>query len=272
MNRLCIILGKGGVGRTTIAAALGFISAKRGKKTLIIEVNGENSVGRLFGIKEPSYNPLKLKDNLYISSIESHLALKEYAIIKLHFEFLYRIVFENPVVGRFIYSLPGMQELLILGKVIYEIDRKENDRPYWDTVILDAPATGHGLGLLDIPNVVINTVSQGPMTEDARHMLDVLKDLVRTKFIAVTLPKNLPLNETVELQNQMFDLIGRRPDAVVVNQVFPVYWNNRQISLFKKLKMAAMAGGMHEFLDIFDVLNELILYQEHERNTLQKYE
>ena len=220
-KRFLVVAGKGGVGKSSVACALGLRSARAGKRTVVAELGARSSIPGLFGKSGSSYEPLKLAENLFSVHVEPDPALREYAMRKLKFETLYNLVFENEGVRRFLEVIPGMNELLILGKA-YDLEREISaGTPTWDTVIIDAPATGHGVSLLRLPQVILQVVEQGPMAEEARRMRALLEDASRTAMVLVTLLEEMPVRETLELHEMATSTLRMPMGPLIVNRVWP---------------------------------------------------
>jgi anion-transporting ArsA/GET3 family ATPase len=217
--RLVVLVGKGGVGRSTLAAALGLVSAGRGRRTLLVEVAASQVVPGWFEVRERGYRPVRLAPNLHAHRVGWEDALREYGLMKLHVRALYRLVFENPFVRRLLPAIPGVAEILVMGKVIWSVTDGVDGLGPVDTVILDAPATGHGISLLTSPDVVSATVPTGPLAEDARRLRGLLRDPATTRFHLVTTPEEMPVAESEEIHRV---LAGRHDlpfGPILANQV-----------------------------------------------------
>ncbi|HZH04699.1 MAG TPA: ArsA-related P-loop ATPase [Myxococcaceae bacterium] len=217
-RRLCIITGKGGVGKSTVAAALALRSARSGKKTLAVEVNTGDRLTRLLAKPPAGPSIARLEENLWAVDIRPQEALREYVLMTLKYQAVYRAVFENRVVRTFIRLLPSVQELVTLGKVFYHLREKEPDGSYrFDRIILDAPATGHAISMLSVPQVLLDTVPPGPLAQEVRIMRDLLTDPAVTACLLVSLPEEMPVNETLELNAALRDRVRAPAAATVLN-------------------------------------------------------
>lgn len=216
--RFLLNTGKGGVGKTTITIALARLLARQGKRVLVMELNAFDRLGPLFG--KPPVGPAisELAPGIFACNVQARDAMEEYVVMLLKSRTLYRTVFENRVVSRFLKVVPGLPELLMLGKAYFhEAERDERGNPRWDVILIDAPATGHGLFLLRIPHVIATALSSGHMVEEARNMMALLQDPVRTRVNLVTLPEEMPVAETLELAQTLHDDLGIARGAVFVN-------------------------------------------------------
>ena len=224
-KRFVIISGKGGVGKSTVSAALGVAAAKFGLRTCILQLHTRDALGPLWQVDAGRYEPVQLTPELplYVCNLEPKQALREYGVMKLRFAALHRIVFENDVMRRLLRMIPGMDETFLLGKAWFmeEMETDATGAPKWDLLVIDAPSTGHGVSLFRLPDVLLQAVPVGPMAEDARRMRDMLTDPKRCSFNIVTLPQELPVNEALDLAKQARQVVGVPSGYLIVNQVLP---------------------------------------------------
>ncbi len=221
-KRLIFFTGKGGVGKSALSAALGLTLARRGLRVLLVEMNAQSRMAPLFGVKEIGYDPVSLDSNLYAMNVTPREALEEYMKIVFKFKLIYDRVIHNNLFKVFTKALPGMDDLVTVGKIWYlEQDKDRHGRPLWDRIIVDAPATGHGITFLRFPQVAIDTVRVGPIAKSAEQMRDLFLDKNTTSVNLVTLAEELPVNETIELYQSLDDLVGVPFGYVFVNAVYP---------------------------------------------------
>lgn len=219
-RRLILVLGKGGVGRSTVAAAIAGRLAAQGKRTLLYETNANDRFGDYFGKPAVSTAPVELAPNLWAVNATPASALAEYGLMILRFQSVYEMVFENRVTKAFLRAIPGLDDYALLGKAWFHTTEEKRGKPVWDTVVFDMPASGHAMSLLRVPQVIVDTVPEGPLVRDARTILALLRDPARTAAVLVTLAEEMPVNETIELEGKL-NAIGIAPQHLVVNQVFP---------------------------------------------------
>ncbi|HVK72386.1 MAG TPA: ArsA family ATPase [Kofleriaceae bacterium] len=219
-RRLILVLGKGGVGRSTMAAAIAAACARRGRKTLLYQSNAKDRYGDYFGKPTLGPEPTELAPNLYGLNTSPAHALHEYGLMILKFERIYDMIFENRVTKAFLRAIPGLDDYAILGKAWYHTTQERKGRPVWDTVVFDMPASGHSMSMLRIPWVITETVPEGPLTRDARTVQGLLRDPARTAAILVTIAEEMPVTEARDLASKIAPL-GIIPQRVLVNQMFP---------------------------------------------------
>jgi anion-transporting ArsA/GET3 family ATPase len=219
-RRLILVVGKGGVGRSTIAAAIAGKCAGLGKKTLLYETNANDRFGPYFDRPPVGETPSQLAPNLWAVNATPASALAEYGLMVLRWKSVYEMVFENRVSRAFLRAIPGLDDYALLGKVWYHTTEDRRGKPVWDTVVFDMPASGHSVSMLRVPWVIADTVPDGPLTRDARAIKAMLCDPARTAAVLVTLAEEMPVNEAIELEAKLTAL-GIVPQQLLVNQVFP---------------------------------------------------
>lgn len=217
-KRLVIVTGKGGVGKSTLAGALALESAREGLRTLVCEVNAKERITQLLGLPPVGAELTLLEDNLWAVNVRPHEAMREYALMILRFESIYSAVFENKVVQYFLKFIPSLQELVLLGKILYHLKEKRPEGGWrFERIIIDAPATGHAVSFFSVPQVLLDTLPAGAMANEARWMRDLLVDPATTAAVLVCLPEELPVNETLELHGILTTKVGIRAPLVVLN-------------------------------------------------------
>jgi anion-transporting ArsA/GET3 family ATPase len=216
-RRFLVVTGKGGVGKSTISAALALLAARAGKRVLVCELNAQERVAPLLGAPPSGPAAREVLPNLFTVNVTPRDAMREYGIMTLKFRSIYDAVFENRVVRYFLRAIPSLAELVMLGKVLHEVRVEEHGRHRWDLVVLDAPATGHAVQLLRVPGALLDTVPPGPLRRDALWMQELLVDPRATAVSIVTLPEEMPVNEAIELDAALRGVLGMPRGALIVN-------------------------------------------------------
>ena len=225
-QRLLIVTGKGGTGKTTVAAALGMLAARQGLDTVVIEVGDTSVLPRLLCEDHESLkgdggrNPVQVAPHLFTLRIVPEVALTEYLELQLKVRRIVRLVVRNQGFRRLLDAAPGWRALITLGKLWYLQSQMDSGRPRWPLLIVDGPATGHGLSFLSVPNVVLDTVRIGPLRRQTNRVQELLNDASRTLVLPVTLPEELPVSETLELCERVREL-GTALGPVIANAVEP---------------------------------------------------
>ncbi|HEY8147015.1 MAG TPA: ArsA-related P-loop ATPase [Kofleriaceae bacterium] len=221
-KRVVLVLGKGGVGRSTVAASIAAATARRGRRTLLFEASANDRFGELFGGTEAVGSSVtRLRENLYAVNTNPSAALEEYGLMVLKFRRVYKMVFENRVTRYFLRAIPGLDEYAVLGKAWYHWNEEERGKRTWDTLVFDMPASGHAMSMLRIPKVILETVPEGPLTRDAATLRKQLQDTSHTAIVVTTLAEEMPVTEARELTAVLHRQLNLRVARLIVNQVFP---------------------------------------------------
>lgn len=220
-RRFLFVTGKGGVGKSLFSAALAERAARRGERTLWVEMAESPRGGQLFPGFEPRYDLAPVHDALWGMNLRLQPAIEEYLAVAFKFPLITRLIARNTLFQVLTGALPGLDSLIPLGKLWYELERRRGRKPYWDRIVLDAPATGHALAMLRFPQTALDMVSSGNVAERTREIDAILRDRSLTGLIAVTTLDELPVDETRELVGTVHDETPYRFESIVCNQVLP---------------------------------------------------
>jgi anion-transporting ArsA/GET3 family ATPase len=218
-RRLHVVVGKGGVGKTTVAAALALLFARGGRRTLAIEMDFTGHLPVLLGAAGPALAPQAVSRNLHVLSVEGRAALEEYLGLVIPVKRLLHTVFSSRIYQYFVAAAPGLKELMTVGKIWYEATRSEGGRPSWDAIVVDAPATGHSLQYLRMPQAARDTFGAGLVQREAAKIVGLLQDAATTAVHLVTLAEEMPVAETLETAEQLRDVLQMPLGWVVVNRL-----------------------------------------------------
>jgi anion-transporting ArsA/GET3 family ATPase len=221
-RRLLVVVGKGGVGKTTVSCALALEAARRGKRVLLCEVDG---VARAPQLLETTAAPLgqagPTRHGVAIMQVEGKAALAEYLGMIIPVKRLLSAVFKSQIYQYFVAAAPGLKELMTIGKIWYEAERTDDagGQRLWDIVVMDAPATGHGLQYLRMPAAARDTFEIGLVHREAQRLVELLTDPRRTAVNLVTTAEEMPVNETVGMYRALRDELGMPLGLLVINRV-----------------------------------------------------
>jgi anion-transporting ArsA/GET3 family ATPase len=219
--RFVTVVGKGGVGKTTASAALALAAARRGKRVLIAMANAKERISDMLEVAPVGPKNQNILPRVDAVNIIPKYALEEYGVMVLKVRALYRAIFENRLVSAFLHGTPGIEAWSILGKAQFHVHEMEGGRPRYDLVILDAPATGHGLEMLRVPRVLLDIAPPGLLRREAERAWELFRDPARAGVLIVTLAEDMPVNESVELHSALTKELGLPVAAIAVNGVVP---------------------------------------------------
>ncbi len=249
-RRLLIVTGKGGVGKTTTAAALAQLAADRGKRTLVCELDAKGNLSSFLECGKTTFTPREVGHNLFAMSMDSEESLKEYLSIQLRLPLLVRIGPLNRIFEYVATAAPGVREILTIGKMVWEVRER-----HWDLIVVDAVASGHIVGQLTAPQSINELVSVGLIRQQTDWMVEMLGDPSITGLIITATPEEMPVNETLELSARLANETNVDLAAVVINRVLPELFGRREEELFDALnteerrgEIAAAAGGSVDHL------------------------
>lgn len=229
-HHLLFVTGKGGVGKTSVAAALAHLAARSGRRTLVCEMDAKGALAGAFDTGELQFEPREIEPHLFAMAMNTEDALREYLRLFVKIPLLGRI---GPLARTFDFvadAAPGVKEILAVGKLVYEV-RERN----YDLVIVDAEASGHIVAQIGAPKVISDLVQVGLVRDQTHWMLDILHDPERTGVVVVTTPEEMPVIETLDLLGRLEDETGVSPRTVVANRVIPVLFDHRQAEVVDRL-------------------------------------
>jgi anion-transporting ArsA/GET3 family ATPase len=230
------VVGKGGVGKTTVSAAIALAAARRGQRALIAMCNAKERLSDLLGVEPIDTEIREVAPGIDAVNMTPAAALEEYGMMVLKMRGLYRAIFENRFVNAFLRGTPGIDAWSMLGKAYYHATETDDEgRRRYDLVILDAPATGHGLDMLRVPQVIVDVAPPGLLRREAERALALFRDESRSGVTLVTLPEDMPVNETLELAGVLEEELRFPVARVVANRVLPIVVPEAERSLFVEL-------------------------------------
>jgi len=247
-RRLLFVTGKGGVGKTTIAAGLAALLASQGRRVLACEVDAKGDLAAAFELGTVGFDPVEVPGGPWVMSMDTEASLREYLRLHLHVPVVGRI---GPLAAAFDFvaaAAPGVREILTVGKLCYEV---RADR--YDAIVVDAVATGHILGHLAAPQAINDLVKVGLIRSQTDWMLEILTDPTTTGVVVVATPEEMPVTEAIELVGAIRDETRVDVASVVVNRTLPELFGVRDEVAFGAIA-AARPGALCErrFDGIFD--------------------
>jgi anion-transporting ArsA/GET3 family ATPase len=271
-RKLLVLTGKGGVGKTTVSAALGLIAADRGLRTIVVEMGEQRRLAELFGaVPAEAGAETELRENLWSVSIDPDRALLEW-LQSLGGRVSGRVLASSGTFQYFAAAAPGAKELVSMV-TIWKLTEGRRGRGRrtggFDLVILDAQATGHALGMLHSPQTFGAIARVGPIASQTRQVGELLADPARSAYIAVALPTEMAVTEALELQNGLRLQIERSLDAVVVNGTLPRRFSPAELARIEGLDGAAPAAGGGEHPDSVTRSAALAARAVHDRANFQ---
>jgi anion-transporting ArsA/GET3 family ATPase len=222
-KRLVFVTGKGGVGKSTVALAMGVAAAQAGRRTIVCEVSSQEHTSQVFNRAEVGFHEVEMAENLWAISIDPDEAMREYLLIQLKVRAMRDLLYRSKIFGYLAAATPGLRELVTIGK-IWEValpNRKVKKGREYDLVIVDAPATGHGVAFLQTPRTFANVARVGPIKAQAEALETVLVNHRKTGVAIVALPEEMPVNETAALEQTLIEDVGVSVDRVYMNALYP---------------------------------------------------
>jgi anion-transporting ArsA/GET3 family ATPase len=233
-RRFLFVVGKGGVGKTTVATGLALAASRRGKKVLLAMVNCKERASALLGTEPIGPEIVNVAENLDAVNMTPDAALEEYGLMILKVRAVYNAVFRNRLVRAFLQGTPGLEAWSMLGKAFYHACPPRGE-PDYDLVILDAPATGHALDMLRVPFVIESIAPPGMLRRDAARAVDMFRDPERAGAVLVTLPEYMPASETTELFDTLTDELRVPVLQLVINRVLGVLFAENERPILESL-------------------------------------
>jgi anion-transporting ArsA/GET3 family ATPase len=228
-RRFLFVTGKGGVGKTTVAAAMATAYAARGKKVLVAMCNTKERLSAMLGTPPIGDEVTPVGERVWAVNMNPEKALEEYGHLVLKVRALTRAVFDNRYTKAFFRAVPGLYEWSMLGKAWFHTTERERDGTHrFDVVLLDAPATGHGLDMLRVPKVILDVVPPGVLRRDAEAAWALFRDPAQSGVVVVTLAEEMPATETVELVTAIRGELELPVLELVVNGVLSPLFSERE--------------------------------------------
>lgn len=242
-RQLLVVTGKGGVGKTAVSAVLGRGLSQSGRRVLVMEVDPRENLYQMFGIQPSGGEIISAGPNLWIQNLKPRQVLDAIVRERLKLELLARRVLSSSIYQHFAEGAPGLTEIAILGHAWRILHGIEPGAPKVDEIVLDAPATGHGVRLLAAPRLVSDVIRNGPFAEMGGELARLVSDPERCGIVAVTQAEEMPVQEVLELRQALRVQVSRDPEALVINGLYPPApapgeaRDNELVSLWRKRRL-----------------------------------
>jgi anion-transporting ArsA/GET3 family ATPase len=242
-RRLLFVTGKGGVGKTTVAAGLALYAAEHGRRTLVCEMDAKGDVAAYFETGPTTFTAREVFPSLWAMSMDTEASLREYLRLNLRIPVVGRI---GPLAKAFDFvatAAPGVREILTVGKFCFEVREK-----HYDLVVVDASATGHIVWQLAAPQAINDLVKVGLIRSQTDWILEILSDPLTTGLVIVTTPEEMPVNETIELAGRVATETSVELAAVIVNRVLPELCGRNGETVFNELCTPAVSAELKKLV------------------------
>ena len=226
--------GKGGVGKTTVAAAIADVAARHGRRTLVCEMDAKGALATAFDVGELAFEPTEVQPDLWAMAMNTEDSLREYLRLFVRIPLLGRIGLLASTFDFVADAAPGVKEILGVGKLCWEV-REGN----YDLIVVDAEASGHIVSQIGAPKVIADLVQVGLVRDQTQWMLDILDDPTRTGVAVVTTAEEMPVTETIDLLGRLRSETGAHATAVIANRVLPAMFNRREHAIVDRLDEVA---------------------------------
>ncbi len=243
-RRLLWFTGKGGVGKSTVAAAMALLAADSGKRVLVVDVDAQGSVTELFEHRPVGFKPVEVHPGVFVMTMHTEESLQEYLRVNLRVPVLGRIGPLARALDFVASAAPGVKEILTVGKICWEVREALEGRADWDLVCVDAAATGHVVAQLGAPDAIREFVTSGPVRAQTEWMSQILSDPDLTALNVVSTPEEMPVNETIELVDRVRRELTVPLGAVVVNRVLPELFTTADEAAFAAMRAPAATDAL----------------------------
>jgi len=245
----CVANQKGGVGKTTVSAALARCAVAGGRRVLLCQADGAASLAAAFDVPPVGFDPVEIEPGLQLMAMDTEASLREYLKLNLKVPVLGRL---GPVARVFDFvatAAPGVKEVLTIGKVAWEVRESIEGRAPWDLVLVDAAATGHVVAQMGAPDAIRDLVSVGPIRAQTEWMIEILSDPAITALNVVTTPEEMPVSETIDLVTRARTELDVPLGAVIVNRVLPELFARAEEAAFTALGTEPARAVLDAHLD-----------------------
>ncbi len=253
-HQLLFVTGKGGVGKTTVAAAIALLASEQGRRTLVCEAEPKGDLARAYECGPTPFSGRRISDDLVAMSMDTEASLREYLRVVAKVPTIGHI---GPVARAFDFvatAAPGIREILTVGKLCFEIRAGR-----YDLVVVDASSTGNVVGQLAAPTGINELIRVGVVRSQTDWILEILGDPLRTGAVIVTTPEEMPVTEAVDLAARLANETPVHLACVVANRVLPEPFGHSEELVFNELTRPAILELMARELETSPELVEDVL-------------
>ncbi|HET6963542.1 MAG TPA: ArsA-related P-loop ATPase [Acidimicrobiales bacterium] len=239
-RKLVFVTGKGGVGKTTIAAALAWLAADRGKRTLVCEIDAKGDLASFYETGPIRFEEREVAPRLWAMSMDTEASLKQYLSLQLKIPLVAKV---GPLAKMFDFvasAAPGVREIVTVGKLCWEVRER-----HYDLVVVDASASGHIVSQLAAPQAINQLVQVGLVRQQTGWMLEILGDPATTGLVVVATPAEMPVSETLDLTARVRRETNVDLAAVVVNRVLPELFGRGEEEVFEQIAAGTDKASRH---------------------------
>ncbi|MBA3548020.1 MAG: ArsA family ATPase [Nannocystis sp.] len=247
-RRLLLFTGKGGVGKSTVVAALATEAARRGQRPLIVELGHRASMQSIFEVPHIGHEPIAVSADgkVWAANLDLDEAIVDYVVEQVKIRRVARSIIGNRTLQGLFRAAPAVREVAMLNKLRLFEREQTKGRPRWGPILVDLDATGHALMLLDMPQILGSLLSGGPLRGLIDTLTGLFTDPSRTLLNLVTLPAEIPVQETLELHERIVRGGGIQLGALFINQVPPPPLAAELRPLLPELTELAAHAGLAE--------------------------
>lgn len=232
------------MGKSTVAAALALVAAKRGKRVLVVDVDAKGTIADRFESGPVGFKPREVMPGVSLMAMDTEASLAEYIRLNLRIPIIGRLGPLARALDFVATAAPGVREILTIGKVCWEVRESIEGRADWDIVIVDAAATGHVIAQLGAADAIGDLVSVGPVRGQTAWMSELLADSAITSLNVVTTPEEMPVAETIDLVTRARQELKVPLGAVIVNRVLPELFTHTDDSMFATLSTPPVVDAL----------------------------
>jgi anion-transporting ArsA/GET3 family ATPase len=245
-RRLLLLSGKGGVGKSLVGTAVALAAAERGKRVLLVEIDAPKEAARFLEAPPVREKETELVPRLFSLNLRPRGVMDEYVRRMVKLSPIADRILGSPIYDRFFAAAPGLKELMVLGKIMTLEEERAGwtGKPKYDLVVVDAPATGHGLSLLKVPIAAANAIPVGPIGSNARRILTLLRDPKKTGLVIVAIPEEMAVVEAAEFHRMAVDEVGMHAVAAVLNACHERRFSDSEEATVLRLSRAGATGRL----------------------------